>query len=358
MHYVLYCIIIIIFSIFSYSAYAEQSNSTASISITNNFIEINSTTEGAFQSLYIPRASLLFDVMGHTDQNGNLQSISIQRKPDLQNLYKSLEFAKGSHDAVFIYPSFTQAAYEKGGFYDFYRNNCDSSCLTVPIPRSINGFQSSSIFGAWTLKLLNYSHVKDEDVDKNPDILKQYKRVIVLHNEYVTKKEFDAITSRPDVVFLYPNALYAQVETNYTRNTITLVHGHGYPDSTIENGFDWKHDNSKYEYDVDCNNWHFYRSDNYSMLNCYPEFAILHNEQMIRMLQDRNPTYLSDDIENWSKSPNDLNTITKLLDDYDIRGIHVPHWVRICAALYMSGDISQDDFSNMIKYLHPKNLPT
>ena len=67
--------------------------------------------------------------------------------------------------------------------------------------------------------------MKDEDVDKNPDILKQYKRIIVLHNEYVTKKEFDAITSHPDVVFLYPNALYAQVEANYTSNTITLVHG-------------------------------------------------------------------------------------------------------------------------------------
>ncbi|SMH72213.1 hypothetical protein [Candidatus Nitrosotalea okcheonensis] len=36
-----------------------------------------------------------------------------------------------------------------------------------------------------------------------------------MHNEYVTKKEFDAITSHPDVIFLYPDALYAQVRTNY-----------------------------------------------------------------------------------------------------------------------------------------------
>ncbi|SMH72212.1 hypothetical protein [Candidatus Nitrosotalea okcheonensis] len=35
-------------------------------------------------------------------------------------------------------------------------------------------FQSSSIIGAWVLKL-NYSYVKDHDVDKNPNILKQYK---------------------------------------------------------------------------------------------------------------------------------------------------------------------------------------
>ncbi|MDE1764623.1 MAG: hypothetical protein KGH88_10345, partial [Thaumarchaeota archaeon] len=126
------------------------------------------------------------------------------------------------------------------------------------------------------MKLLNYPYLTDEDIDQNPGILKQYERVIVLHNEYVTKKEFDAILSHPDVVFLYPNALYAQVRTNYTDNTITLVHGHGYPDSIIKNGFDWKYDNSKYEYGVDCNNWHFYKSGNYSMLNCYPEFAMFH----------------------------------------------------------------------------------
>lgn len=357
MHYYMYYVIIIAgLFIFSSNVYAEQSDSTASFSITNNFIEINSTTEGTVQSLHIPKASLLFDIVGHTDQNGNLQSLSIQRKSGMQYVYKDLEITKGSHDAVFIYPSFTQAAYEKGGFYDYYRKDCDSSCLTIPIPTRVSGFQSSSIFGAWVLKLLNYSHVKDEDIDRNPDILKQYKRVIVLHNEYVTKKEFDAITSHPDVVFLYPNALYAQVETNYTGNTITLIHGHGYPNSTIKNGFDWKYDNSKYEYDVDCNNWHFYKSGNYSMLNCYPEFAMLHTEQMIRLLQDKNPAYLSDDLSVWSKSPDDQNAITKLLGDYGIKGTHIPHWVRICSALYISGEISQDNFSIMLKHLHQKNL--
>ena len=174
----------------SYYAYAEEPK--ASISTTPDFIEINSTTEGTIQSIHLQKDSLLFDLTGNTDQNGNLLTISITRKPDLQNLYQDLELPKGSHDAVFIYPSFTQAAYEKGGFYDFYHKNCNSSCLTVHIPTTVNGFQSSSIFGAWVLKLLNYPYVKDEDVDKNPDILKQYKRVIVLHSEYVTKKEFDA----------------------------------------------------------------------------------------------------------------------------------------------------------------------
>jgi hypothetical protein len=340
-----------------HNVHAEQSsNSQASFTITKDFIEINSTTEGTIQTLNIPKASLLFDVIGHTDQNGNLLSISIQRKPELQNLYKDLELTKGSHDAVFVYPSFTQAAYEKGGFYDFYRKNCDSSCLTVPIPTSVNGFQSSSIFGAWTLKLLNYSYVKDEDIDKNPDILKQYKRVIVLHNEYVTKKEFDAITSHPDVVFLYPNALYAEVKANYDSNTITLVHGHDYPDSTVKNGFGWQYDNSKFEYNVDCSNWNFYRSGEYTMLNCYPEFKILHSEQLIRSLQNKDPADLLDDINNWLRYPNDPSAIAELLSDYDISGKHVPHWVSNSGVLVINNEISKTDFAHLLKYLYDKNM--
>ncbi|MDE1767507.1 MAG: hypothetical protein KGI27_14725 [Thaumarchaeota archaeon] len=43
------------------------------------------------------------------------------------------------------------------------------------------------------------------------------------------------------------------------------------------------------EYDIDCNNWNIYRSGNYSMLNCYPEFDILHDTQLIHMIQDKNP---------------------------------------------------------------------
>ena len=38
------------------------------------------------------------------------------------------------------------------------------------------------------LKLLNYKFLSDIDIDKNPEILKNFDKVILLHNEYVTKK--------------------------------------------------------------------------------------------------------------------------------------------------------------------------
>ena len=77
----------------------------------------------------------------------------------------------------------------------------------------------------------------------------------------------------------YPNALYAEVETNYEDSTITLKRGHNYPENSIRNGFDWKYDNSPMEYDTDCNEWKFDRIDNGWMLNCYPEGSPLMNDQ-------------------------------------------------------------------------------
>ena len=121
--------------------------------------------------------------------------------------------------------------------------------------------------------------ITDVDVDKNPDILQNYEKIILLHNEYVTKKQFDAVTNHPNVVYLYPNALYAEVETNYEDSTITLKRGHNYPENSIRNGFDWKYDNSPMEYDTDCNEWKFDRIDNGWMLNCYPEGSPLMNDQ-------------------------------------------------------------------------------
>lgn len=178
-------------------------------------------------------------------------------------------------NTVVVYPIFTQAAYGKSGFYYYYGKTCDSRCLTVGIPIKPLGTYVSSGMGFLMLSSLGYDIVTDVDVDKKPDMLIQYQRVIMLHNEYVTKREFDAITSHPNVMYLYPNALYAQVKVNYTSNTITLVRGHEYPLPNISNGFGWKFDNSRMEYDTACKNRVFYKVDNGWMLNCYPEIKIV-----------------------------------------------------------------------------------
>ena len=103
---------------------------------------------------------------------------------------------------------------------------CDQKCLTVTIPKIYNGsFVSSGEANDVSIKE-HYAHVTDADIYKDPAILEKYDEVIALHNEYVTKREFNAITHHPHVIYLYPNALFAQVKVDYNKNTITLVRGH------------------------------------------------------------------------------------------------------------------------------------
>ena len=94
----------------------------------------------------------------------------------------------------------------------------------------------------------------------------------MLHSEYVTRTMFDAITNHPNVIYLYPNALYAEIEVNYVDETITLIRGHNYPEPEIKNGFDWEFDNTHpYEFDNLCADMEFYQIENGVMTNCYPE---------------------------------------------------------------------------------------
>ena len=308
------------------------------------------------QTLNIPSDQILFNITPIYDDKGNQISLSLSLKSGYNDFYQQAGLFDKPKDTVFIYPSFTQAAYGPHGFYDYYKKQCDSSCLTVPISDKVHGTQASSIVSAWILKLLDYPYVMDQDVDKNPDILKQYKRVIVLHNEYVTQKEFDAITSHPNVIFFYPNALYAKVTANYDNNTITLIHGHGYPDASVKNGFDWSPDNSRYEYDVRCSDWTFYHQSNYTFLNCYPEYHVLVSEEMLLLLQKNDPTTLSDDIANWLMYPRDQNNTEQLLDDFDVSGNSMPLWVGKPALWLSNGEISKRAFGDMLHYLAQQQI--
>ena len=188
--------------------------------------------------------------------------------------------------AVVIIPVFTASAYSKDMFYAYYGGLCNTSCLTTTINPQIQLGYTESGKAVNILKSLGYHTLTDIDVDKNPKILSQYDKVIVLHNEYVTQNEFDAITNHPHVIYLYPNSLYAKVYADYNKNTITLVRGHGYPDLKLRNGFDWKFDNSQFEYDISCKNWKFDSINNGIMLNCYPENHLANNIALLKAIKD------------------------------------------------------------------------
>lgn len=198
--------------------------------------------------------------------------------------YKKI--SSNGKDSIVVFPIFTSTAYGEPGFYTYYRGECSTDCLTKKIQYAQPYGYSGSSNAAKVFKLLGYKTTNDIEIDKNPKMLANYKKVIVLHNEYVTQNEFDAITSHPHVLYLYPNALYAKITANYQNDTITLVRGHNYPTKEIRNGFDWKDDNSKAEYDNLCSNWKFTEIKNGKMLNCYPENMIFSDFSLLKVIRD------------------------------------------------------------------------
>ena len=195
-----------------------------------------------------------------------------------------------------VFPIFTAAAYSEPGFYTFYRGECDrefhgvlfrdDDCLTVKLEDEYNPLFTSSANGLQVLNLLDYDIITDISIHQNPEILSTYEKIILLHNEYVTSIEFDAIISHPNVIYLYPNALYAEVNFDEELWEISLVRGHNYPEITIRNGFDWKFDNSIEEYDVTCEDMKFSKIDNGWMLNCYPENVLHKSKELLKQIKE------------------------------------------------------------------------
>ena len=233
----------------------------------------------------------IFDVYGVRNDSTTVDGNVIWGTPvfglnvgQLEN-YNTIAIWDDPQKAAVVSPIFTDSAYDRFGFYDYYRGNCDS-CTTTTISDGVLDY-NSSVYGYQLLTLLGYSPITDIDIDKNPSILKKYDKIIMLHNEYVTRAMFDAITSHPKVIYLYPNALYAEIEVDYDNNTITLIRGHNYPEKEISNGFDWEFDNTHpFEYDNNCEQMLFYPIDNGWMSNCYPEKILPASPIIFQTLKD------------------------------------------------------------------------
>ena len=224
-------------------------------------------------------------VISADDGMSKWKSTTLGLNPNKMDMYNKIALWDDPQNAVVVYPYFTYSAYQPQGFYDYYRGDCDS-CTTTKLVPPISQYTSSGQ-AHQALTMLGYSSITDIDIDKDPNILQQFDKVIMLHNEYVTRPMFDAITSHPNVIYLYPNALYAEIEVNYTDETITLIRGHNYPEQEISNGFDWQFDNTHpYEYDSTCLGMEFYRTSDGWMTNCYPENLFLANtEQLFNILK-------------------------------------------------------------------------
>lgn len=209
----------------------------------------------------------------------------ITKMPELE-YYENYDHLRADGKSVVVYPILTQSAYDWGGFHDYYSGRCDT-CTVISLHQTYQKTLSASGNGFRILEFLGYQVIDDLDIDKNPAILEQFDKVVLLHNEFVTKSEFDAITQHPNVAYLYPNALTSQVYVDYQSNSIELIRGPSYPTSDAVSGFDWEHVNSQYEKDWECHFWDFYKINNGYMLNCYPEtFLPSNGHEMLKKLKE------------------------------------------------------------------------
>jgi hypothetical protein len=241
-------------------------------------------------------SSSFFEIYGkygdcEVSNEGNLiwKSLSLGLNPNKVDMYNEVAVWNDPQKTVVVYPYFTYSAYNEPGFYTYYRGECDD-CTTTKLVQPTVLYTSSGI-GHQALTLLGYSTITDIEIDVNPSVLQQFDKVIMLHNEYVTRTMFDAITSHPNVLYLYPNALYAEIEVNHMDETITLIRGHNYPEPEITNGFDWEFDNTHpYEFDSDCFDMEFYKIENGWMTTCYPENLFLQNTEylfnLLKLIKD------------------------------------------------------------------------
>ena len=231
--------------------------------------------------------SSFFEIYGQTGDcavgdfgNPIWRSLLLGLNPNKLDTYNEVAVWNDPQKTVVVYPYFTSVAYNEPGFYTYYRGGCDD-CTTTKFAQPTIQYTSSGI-GHQALTLLGYTSITDIDIDKNPGILQQFDKVIMLHNEYVTRMVFDAVTSHPNVIYLYPNALYAEIEVNYIDETITLIRGHNYPEPEIINGFDWEFDNTHpYEFDSKCQTIDIYKIKNGWMTTCYPENVFLKDTQQL-----------------------------------------------------------------------------
>ena len=223
-----------------------------------------------------------------TNNNSSALTVSdeeylLSQMPETRYFDKYEEFSTPGN-VVVIYPILTQNAYSWGGIHDFYSGYCET-CTEIELHNNYEPIFSTGAKSFRILEFLGYSVINDIDVDKNPQILQDFDSVILLHNEYVTENEFNAISSHPNVVYLYPGSFNSKVKVDYEENKMILLKGPSYPTSDSTSGFNWKFDNSQFVENTLCDNWEFYSIDNGFMLNCTPEYLIQDSDELLREIK-------------------------------------------------------------------------
>ena len=220
---------------------------------------------------------------------------------DMGDALRSADRIDNSNSVV-IFPTITLHAYKNSCVWDYYEpitdnclnfniNDIDFSDSVLDIWNVENSdshyFWNTNLLGYQVFKMLDYEIISELEIEREPNVLENYDKVILLHNKYVTKKIFDAIINHQNVVYMYPGALSQEVELNLENQSLKILNPVKYPqDRNFNNDFLWMYDNTHREL-KDCKDIidpKFENVGNGIMINCYPE-NILHT-QILKIVKD------------------------------------------------------------------------
>ena len=174
--------------------------------------------------------------------NENWDEVTI----DIEEAKEKSEARNSQNALAFVEPSFTNAAYNLDGFYEFYSKYFDVPFgvnVTTDLNLMTADIQSDpqrSYFMPLLEKVKAFapessvSIMADQDVHDGiifrQDGSNAYKALFMLHNEYVTQQEYDNlkryVTNGGVIVFIDGNVFYGEVRYDREYCTATLVKGH------------------------------------------------------------------------------------------------------------------------------------
>ena len=227
--------------------------------------------------------------------------------PEMKDIY--LEIMNNDDKTIVIYPTISLHAFSQQCIWDYYvpdSEDCkiiqlvtetdlasmnDNIWLNPAFIENVSGYflYNTNLTSFQTLRLLNYEMLSDLEIEKDPNILNDYDKIIVLHNKYVSKKIFDAITNHPKVIYLNPGALSEEVTIDFTNNTITVLSPIKYPEEkNHRNDFLWEYDNTDKEFE-DCyltDDPKFEVVSNGIMTNCVSENLLSKSKEFLKIIKE------------------------------------------------------------------------
>jgi len=200
--------------------------------------------------------------------------VNINSMEELESTY---DFLKNStQSTIVVYPTYTYYANEKNSLADVGTENCDR-CETYMFDYGLRRpYGYSDIGGSFLPIAERYFNMTDDYiVNKHPEILDAFDRVILMRNTYVTENLRQTILSHDKVIYLFPDAMTKQI--NITNSTMTYIGEYEPLHSMVPV---WNDDNR-------CADWLFVPVENGYIMTCFPDVALINNNEMLITIRDQ-----------------------------------------------------------------------